>query len=440
MSGSIPGRLNSPRLQAGLVAGVVAAVGAVTVLAGAEPAPQPATVALQTSIGRVCPAVGANPGRLAVLAQGSSAEVGGLAQTPTVLDEGVDVISDVTTPQTLNATDGAGLVAGGLSVGAAGQQAWGSCLATSTQQYLLLNGASGSELQLINPHATEALVNVSLAGPNGEIVADNLRDLRVAPNSVQTVPIGTIAGDATQIGIRVQTSAGRVLAVGVDAGSGGSELAAPAALGRNLVLPAVAPSTSSASLLLYNPNTTRTTVHVELLGPSGRFVPDGGDRITVEAGRAQRIELTPALRGEAVSVVITGEAPVVGSVVSQVGRDFAYSPSRTLAAASAPTKLAAPLLSPATLIVSNPGTEAVQLTIDWGEGQAETVAELPAGLSANWATPEGADRVIVAGSGTIVGGLVLGNTVDAGITIARLTNFDEVRSTVPIAVDPRLGG
>ncbi len=429
----------TPAVEAGIAVVALAALVGGIGLAGAQSVPEPETAPLQATLGRVCPALPETPGKLFVMADGAGGVINGPVGGTTTRHAATSFeLEGVTVPYTLRTDEHGGVVSAGLHVGGEAQQRWGSCLPTSAQSHLLMQNGKGTTLQLINPYGIEALVNVSLNGPDGEITADNLRDLRVAPGEVETIDLEPLVGENTPLGVRVQSSAGRVLAVAAQGNADTAEFVAPGALARELVLPAVPPQAQSATLALMNPATTRTRVKVEVLGSTGRFVPDGGAEISVEAGRTTRMDLTPALREEGVSVIITADAPVTATVITRTEKDAAYSPAQPLRTGD-DAVLAAPIAAAGNLILSNPSEVEVEATIDWGEGITRGVNQVPAGASIVVQTPEGARHVEVMADGLLVGGLIIGNSNEAGIAIAPLLDFAAARATTPIRVQPKLG-
>lgn len=430
----------TPKLEAGIAVVALAALTGGLALAGAQAVPQPETVQLQSTVGRVCPALAETPGKLFVVADGEGGIINGPLGAETSSHDATSFeLDNVTAPYTLATDSSGGVVSAGLHIGGEAQQWWGACLPTSAQSQLLMQGARGTKLHLINPYTVEALINVSLIGPEGEVTADNLRDLRVEPGDVEIVDLEPIVNDLAPVSVRVQSSAGRVLAVASQLTGDGAEFISSSALSRELVLPGVPPRAQAASLMLANPATTRTRVKVEVLAASGRFVPDGGAEISVEAGRTARVDLTPALREEAASIIITADDPVAAGVVTRTEKDLAHIPAQPLRPRSGEGVLAVPIVNGGELVLSNPGTTEVEATIDWGEGMTRGVHRVPAGATIVVPTAEGATEVQVLTDGLLVGGLVLGNTNEAGVAVAPLLDFSALRASLPIRVEPRLG-
>ena len=196
-------------------------------------------------------------------------------------------------------------VIGGSLVHVDEQAWWGPCHTPLADQYVLLPGGQGAKLIIINPEPDEALIDVTLSGPAGEITGDGLRGITIPANSQHEIDLGPLAGSLDAVGARVRSSVGRVLAVAQVSRDKGGDFATSTVQSTRLMVAAIPAGASKATLLLTNPGTSRNVVRIEALGEGGRFDLPGFESYAVDAQRTIAIDLTAAIEGAHLARVIT---------------------------------------------------------------------------------------------------------------------------------------
>lgn len=410
--------------------------------------PAPRTVALQAAALRACPMLPATPVTLHALAGDGQVQVARLdggddvgASQPgadvTTLDSPV-VLPGLTLGVTVTAADQASVVTGGVHAAGNGQSWWGACQAPRAVAYVQFVSGSSATLMLANPDIGEASVDIGLSDPNGEVVAEGLRDLRVPARSTLEVPLNTMAAASSPLGVRVHAVTGRVVATGRTQADNGSDFAAATALGRNLLAVAVPAGAAETTLIVSNPATTRTKVRVEVLGAGGSVVPVDADALAVEAGRTTRFDLTTAVGGEAAAVRVSGPDEVGVTVFSRVGNDVGYLPASSIGGAPTLT-LATPIAGPGILSLTNAQDEAAGVSVTWGGGAPAVQASLPAQSTQTIPVPDGATSVVVTADRQVMGAVALISGPEDGLAVAQLQPADAPVATVSLTVDPRTG-
>ncbi|MFW6598647.1 DUF5719 family protein [Propionibacteriaceae bacterium Y2011] len=272
-----------------------------------------------------------------------------------------------------------------------------ACAQPATEHWFAGLGASGgqfSALVVANPDTQAAEVEVRFRGPEGPIAAPGSSGLSIPPQGTRTIFLEGLVDGEAPIAAQVRTTAGRVSVVAVDRHRAGTEpagidwVAPTVAPATDLVIPGVPGGPGGREIVLVNPGERSATATVEALGAGGPFIPEGGDRIDVPAGRTVRLALADALGGEATGLRVTSTVPVTGAVLatSEAG---GMAVDRTTAVATTPINqqsvVALPAVSDTTgeLVVSNAGdAEATVTVVVRGADGAELVSEdvvLPAG-------------------------------------------------------------
>lgn len=193
-------------------------------------------------------------------------------------------------------------------------------------------GAVGNGLEevitLLNPHDREAIVTVSLATATRRLQPPKLLEVRVPPESIETVSLPATLSARDQslgsVGAMVRSTNG----VGVvadrtiwyAAGRTGvaSSIGAREAATEWLVPPAAVSSTDD-SLVVLNPGSAKAQVKVELWRQDGAPLEPAAARMTIKPGARGRLPLNDATGGQPVAVFVTSDRPVVAERVSTAG-------------------------------------------------------------------------------------------------------------------------
>jgi hypothetical protein len=166
---------------------------------------------------------------------------------------------------------------------------------------------------LANPGDTRAIVTVTVLTPAGLVAAPAGGNLVLAPRTVQSVPLVSLAPGATATAVDVQTETGLVSAAIRDVRTHGETL-----LGTDYVpvgepgstltvagLPGVVTGRAPARTLYVGvPGSAAATVQVTVTTPTGSYVPVGLDALPVAAGAVRPIVLSKILGTQPATVTV----------------------------------------------------------------------------------------------------------------------------------------
>lgn len=191
-----------------------------------------------------------------------------------------------------------------------------------------------SVLELVNPDAGAAVVDVDVHATRGLLDVPDLRGIRVPGRSALQVDLSVTVPRRRDLAVRVSVSRGRA-AVTVRDQIGDPGEAEPAA---DWVPGQKAPATSSLllglpagpgsrTLSLLNPGSDEARVTVQVVSPESVFTPEGVEEIRLAPGANVSVRLGEVLAEEtkrdASGLLVTGSAPVVASLSSLVDDDLA---------------------------------------------------------------------------------------------------------------------
>jgi len=365
-----PVRIGAISLALAATAGV-AAVGAAVVGAGlAAPTigaarPEPVTsVVPVASTELVCPEPGAAPGSRVLVAAAAMTglpgqEGAGLAEivdvpeplTPVATLPGpgrttaLNVVGEGSPPVAIRAT---GSVAPGILAAQVGRTFEGqgrgltsaACLAAGSSWWFMGGGAVLGQLTrivLVNPESSPALVDVTVYGADGPVDLPSTRGIALPSRSQSVLRLDRLIPGVAAGAVHVTASSGRVaVAVNDSVSDGliplGTDWVQPSAEpARRLLIPGVSDGAGARELRLLAP-VGSATVGLRVYTDRGSFVPVGYDAIDVPAGRLVSIDVTDALKGEAATIEVTADAPVVAGVrqafgTGSVARETSYTAS-----------------------------------------------------------------------------------------------------------------
>ena len=360
MSSPTPGRRAAARARDGAgrarrldptsVAAVVLVVLVAGTLASVRPdaatrASRPAEQVPLAQAAVVCPsALDGRSGTVTTLAVATAGEsAGSLTLTADDAVGSVDVAPGQVT--VLPAEDrplvvaGAGELAPGIVAGLSSSAPLTAhdCRPASAEQWFTGVGAGpthASVLELVNPHAGPAVVDVELLGQDGPVEAGTLRGIAVPGRSSQQVDLGqavprtgVLALHATvvrgQLGIAVRDR-GERLTGGVTTEDW---LPAQSAPEREALLLGVRPGGGRHTLALANAGDDEVRATIRLVTPDSVFAPEGLDPVVVAPHSVTQTELDDVLASEvaadAIGVVVEASGRVTSSLRSVVDRDLA---------------------------------------------------------------------------------------------------------------------
>ena len=323
--------------------------------------------------------------------------------------------------------------AGAVTVVAGAAVSWATCDPPLANQTLLLEDSARTDVLLVNTDATDAVVNVTVRGPQGVVDAAGTRGLLVPANASLVVPLSVLSPAGEPVAAEVETTIGRVRAFGRLAGTAGIDVASSGIAGTEHLLGAVPAGAKGLSLLLDNPGQTRATITVAALASSGTFTPAGADKVTVAPGAVTRVDLSAAVSAtEALALRVTSDVPIAASLHVTGESDVANLASRPVFANSQV------LVSGGRLVLANPTTSDTEVTFKAtpveGSGIPATRQTVKAGATWSVALPARGVRVTVA-SAVGVGAWVV---LPVGTAVAPFQTADQATESVAIDRDPFL--
>lgn len=406
----------------------------------AEAPPLPRTVPLVTSISRNCPTADSQPSTLVVASSEGDIKLRAVGQLDTLTEPGPLTLPGQTVPVVITPTQAQASVTGGSVIIHDSKMWWGICRAALADQYVQLPGGAGAKLLIINPEAQDAMVDVTLSGPGGEITGEGLRGLTVAANSQHVIDLAAHAKDVDALGVRVRSSVGRVtLAAQID-NDQGADYATNTGQSTIVTIPAVPAEAERTLLLLTNPGTNRNVVEIEGISEAGRYTLEGFEAYPLDAQRTVAVDLTEVLEGAPVGLIITGRDPFAASAVISKHKDFAIQPGQTDEQIGSAVDLVSVIPGPGTVQIANPGQGEALVTIDWGADQAEASRTVTPGSVAAIEIPAGANLVRLGSTSPITAALLLRPADGDGFAIAPLHLAARSRASMPMEIEPGLGG
>lgn len=363
-------------------------------------------------------------------------DVGGLRPGPTeaAAMKGVSRFDDRDDPMVLSAAGGqtrasaAGVVAR-RDAGRDRGLTLGNCAAPASVHWFAGLGATDamrSSILLSNPDDAQVQVDVVFHGRGGEIATPGTRGIVVPARETREVPVESHVSGDELVAAQVTTKRGRVTAIvqdraGGDAPRGATYANAAAVPAPTQIIPGIPGGSGERRLVVVNPGERRTTVHAEVMGADGAFVPVGGEEIPVNAGAAVEVDLTSGFDSSPGGLRLTTDEPITAAVVStstddQNRQDLAVQPATgPLAGASFAPVAVIPGMT-ASVLVSNPGaTESVlpmKILLPSGETLAENTLVVPAGSTREWKIPESGQ------TGSLIAQIQPGAQLHAGVTIS----------------------
>lgn len=260
---------------------------------------------------------------------------------------------------------------------------WVNCAGARTTTILHIARPKTADLLLTNADDVEAAVDVTLLGASGEINAVGSSGIMLSPHSSRTVPISTFVADDTPIGVRVQTSSGRVSAVGRTWSTSSADFSAGTGVSVDQIVPGLPADAQHTSLLVTNPGTERATINVRAFSQRALDLANA-QNIAVEPQSTIALDVAKAIGSDPVALRVTSDQPVAASAVTDLGGDAAIVPS-------VEPVLVGGLYAPGggTLSVSNP-TDApvtVTLTIKPSGGAQPPATEMTLAAGQTWTAP-----------------------------------------------------
>ncbi len=243
-------------------------------------------------------------------------------------------------------------LAGGAVVSSADARAYVPCAPPLSRGTIVVPGTAGTDLLVVNPDASEAVVDLTLYGADGEIVALGARGIAVGPEASRTIALSVLADVEGPVGVAYRASRGRAAVVARTDAPGALEAVTASTVDTQHLLAGVPAGATSVSVLATNPGNERATLEVTALGESLEYTPEGGDEVIVEPYSTVSLDLAPALAGEATGLHVVSDVEVGVGLATGTGTDPAVASPVTAA-----VELGAFAPAGGTLQLSNPGGE-----------------------------------------------------------------------------------
>ncbi len=439
---ALAGRVAANNRWATMVAAAALGGAALSLAIGALPAqsaPLARTVPLVTAISRTCPVTDIEVSTLTAISSEGEIRLREIGQTDFTTQASPVVLTDLTTPTVLAPSAPQASVVGGSLVHVDEQTWWGVCRSSLADQYVQLPGGAGARLTIINPETEDALVDITLSGPEGEITGDGLRGITVPANGQHQIDLEPLAESVNALGARVRSSVGRVTAVAQVFRDQGGDFANSTVQSRQLVVAGIPADASSVQLLLTNPGTTRNVIRLEGLGEGGRYDVAGFESYAVDAQRTIAIDLTDSLDGAPAALVITARDELAVSAVVEMEGDFGITQAVVDEQSVARQQLVGAVAGAGTLQIANPNSGETLVVVDWGADQAPANRTVPAGAVVSIDIPAGADRARIEATAPISAAVMLMGGDRPGFAIGGLLSAARQQASMPMEVDLNLG-
>jgi hypothetical protein len=331
-------------------------------------------------------------------------------------------------------------------------QICGSPVATAWWDGVWSTDIQNSALILTNTDPTEAIVSVGLIGDTGPIEAAGLRQIEIQRYSTRVVSFSTF-GIATEspFAVVLRSDRGRVAALLRSQGDLGEDWRASSAPpATDLVIPGQPAGQGERYLFVTNHGSARASVDVLGLG-TGPAVPLAGEAeiaggteaegaLSVAAQTTTRIDVSQALSSGLVGLQLHADQPITATLVATTGSDMAGIGAQSGLAGG----LVVPVLQGTTLVVTNPGSQAVTVTVE--PRSADGVGLGPVEVAVGPGTqeislPSGGSQVALTADGPDLRAALVVTRIGEtdGLAIAPLGSGGAVGLNVALGYDPALG-
>ena len=198
-----------------------------------------------------------------------------------------------------------------------------ACLGPDTSWWFVGGGSTAgreTQLVLVNPEASAAELDVTISGPEGLVTTPSLRGVVVDPFSRIVVRMVREAPRLPAAAWHVEVRAGRVVAAVSDVETDGllprgADWVPPSAdPATRVLIPGVIPGEGGRQLLVHAPGDIDATVKIRLITEGGSYVPSALAEVDVPAGTVVAVDLDGALEGQAATVDLVSDVPVVAGI------------------------------------------------------------------------------------------------------------------------------
>lgn len=256
-----------------------------------------------------------------------------------------------------------------------------SCASSTSAQTYLTGGVSADErsfvVQLMNPFAAEAVVDLTVTSEVGLESNDQFNAVIVPSRSSTPVDLSQITPGRERLSVRIDTTAGRVIAVGRQSGNGDTATWNAVEAATDWLVP-VPTADQPARVLVGNPSNTDVEYQIDAYGPGGleeavvsASIPPWGQAV---------IDLSTLREGVTQAVRVISTAPVVATLWSEGPTNLGVTNGSPLPAGR--WLLAGSLLTgveSGRVVIFNPGLEDAAIQVQsMRVGGAERALQVPA--------------------------------------------------------------
>ncbi len=327
-----------------------------------------------------------------------------------------------------------GVVAAGLLRQAQGDSSWAECSVPSADQYIHIPGDEGSILTIVNPLSGEAVIDVTISGPDGQIVHDDLRGVTLPGGQKMTLVMSDVAKDTRAIGVRIRTTIGRVIAYADITKDDGNGIANSAQIAKELTISSIPTDIDFAELIVTNPGTTRNVISIDQITEAGTSILGDYDSYSLNAQRTINIDITEALRGRGGALRLSGRDLFSATAVVVKDNHMAIIPSVKSASLTTQMMGALPHGNGEVMVVNGSDHDA-EVSIHWSSSEPEQIS-LPSGTMKKVAIRDQSDQVTVISDQQISGSAVIGSE---GLSSIRLNSIPSTQASIPLVREPGLG-
>jgi hypothetical protein len=259
-----------------------------------------------------------------------------------------------------------------------------ACVLPGTSWWFMSGGAEVGQITrvvLVNSEPAPAEVDVEVFGPNGPVELPSTRGIVMTSRSETVLRFDRLIPGVAAGAIHVIARSGRIAVSVSDSRSEGFipkgvDFIPPASEPANTVwLPGVSDGSGARQLRLLAPS-ANAVVSLRVLTASGSFVPSGLTDIDVPQGKVVNVDVAGALRGDAATIKVESDQPVVAGLTQTYGLADVTESSYTAGS---------PVMTGASAVTGLPGGKAAQgstrvvLWVTAPDGEAQVrVTLLPA--------------------------------------------------------------
>ncbi|MDO5676990.1 MAG: DUF5719 family protein [Propionibacteriaceae bacterium] len=292
-------------------------------------------------------------------------------------DGGATFASEIGGPFTLRADSLA--VAGVYAAGPV--RTFAPCAPASAAGTILVTDPGDAELIITNSDANEAIVDLTLLGPDGEIPAVGARGIAVAPGVTRRIALSVLAPEGP-VGVSFSASQGRVAMAAVNVEGRAARFIGTTRPGTDLLIGGVPPGAPGVQVIITNPFEERADITVSALGATSTYELSPTADLSVEPMSTVAVDLGDALGGEASAIRVQATQEISAGVVvsGATGSPATLLPSEPAAHLAATTQGGAVQLS-------NPGSTPIVASIEASETAPAVEVRINPGTTVVHAVP-----------------------------------------------------